>query len=63
MGVSINVTVEMITALLPPPSLSVNNPRINIEAELINAGSNLMTNNESPRRIFQIARIQIDKGG
>jgi hypothetical protein len=61
--VSINVTVEIITALLPPPSLNVNSPSINIVTELINAGSNLMTKSESPRRNFQTASIQIDNGG
>jgi hypothetical protein len=52
-GVIIKVTVDIITALLPPPSLRVNNPRIKIVAELINAGSNRMTKSESPKKNFQ----------
>jgi len=63
MGVSINVTVDIITAYLPPPSLNVKRPRKKIVIELINAGNNLMTKRESPRKNFHTARIHMDKGG
>jgi hypothetical protein len=62
-GDSIKVTIAIITALLPPPSLRVNRPRIKIVAELTNAGSNLITKSESPRKNFQAASIHIERGG
>jgi hypothetical protein len=62
-GESMNVTIAIITALLPPPSLRVNSPRKNNVTELINAGSNLKTKSESPRKYFQAASTQMDNGG
>jgi hypothetical protein len=63
MGVSMKVSVEMITELLPPPSLKVNNPIMNTVAELIKAGTNLITKSESPKKNLHAARNQIERGG
>jgi hypothetical protein len=62
-GENIKVTIAIITALLPPLSLNVKSPRKNIVTELINAGSNLKTKSESPRKNFQAESTQIDNGG